>query len=268
MGLYNFVGTAIDNIGGTLHFDGTEDGVENGSLDWEEDKPLRITAWLGWYIWWNMRGLAFLWRLAQLWYRGWPGRQLSWIGFHWQRQVWWLGLGGIADGTADGSIDFEGTVADGTANGSIDFDGTEDGMEDGVLASDKIEKVKFDGLLDLDSTANWTGRRWLAWRWRHSRWQRWRLPWLWWHRGWHAPRLTWLEWQLDSDGINEGNFDGSLDLDGTANGTDNGSLDMVQQMTTLGARLTLMAQRMRLIPSSKSKWRAIFESIFRTFLEA
>jgi hypothetical protein len=44
MGLYNFVGTAIDNIGGTLHFDGTEDGVENGSLDWEEDKPLRITA--------------------------------------------------------------------------------------------------------------------------------------------------------------------------------------------------------------------------------
>ena len=58
---------------------------------------------------------------------------------------------------------------------------------------------------------------------------------------------------LDFDGIDEGKLDGSLDSDGTADGTDNGSLDMVQQMTTLRARLTLMAQRMRLIPSSKSK---------------
>jgi hypothetical protein len=58
---------------------------------------------------------------------------------------------------------------------------------------------------------------------------------------------------LDFDGINKGKLNGSLDSDGTADGTDNGSLDMVQQMTTLGARLTLMVQRMRLIPSSKSK---------------
>jgi hypothetical protein len=64
---------------------------------------------------------------------------------------------------------------------------------------------------------------------------------------------------LDFNGMDEGKLDGSLDLDGTADGTDNDSLDMVQQMTTLRARLTLMAQRMRLIPSSKSKWRAIFE---------
>jgi hypothetical protein len=47
---------------------------------------------------------------------------------------------------------------------------------------------------------------------------------------------------LDSDGIEEDKLEGSLGLDGTADGTDNGSLDMVQQMTTLGAHLTLMAQ--------------------------
>jgi hypothetical protein len=58
---------------------------------------------------------------------------------------------------------------------------------------------------------------------------------------------------LDSNGIDKGMLDGSLDSDGTANGTDDASLDMVQQMRTLGARLTLMVQRIRLIPSSKSK---------------
>jgi hypothetical protein len=37
-GSLNFDGTAIDNIGGSLHFDGTEDGVEDGSLDSDEGK--------------------------------------------------------------------------------------------------------------------------------------------------------------------------------------------------------------------------------------
>jgi hypothetical protein len=50
------------------------------------------------------------------------------------------------------TLDFEGTVADGNVEGSIDFDGTEDGMDDGVLASDSMEEVKFDGSLNLDSS--------------------------------------------------------------------------------------------------------------------
>jgi hypothetical protein len=36
--------------------------------------------------------------------------------------------------------------------GSIDFDGTEDGMDDGVLALDSMDEVKFDGSLDSDSS--------------------------------------------------------------------------------------------------------------------
>ncbi len=37
-GLLNFYGTAIDNIGDSLHFRGTEDGMEDGSLDSDEGK--------------------------------------------------------------------------------------------------------------------------------------------------------------------------------------------------------------------------------------
>jgi hypothetical protein len=37
-GSLNFNGTAIDNIRGLLHFRGTEDSVEDGSLDLDEGK--------------------------------------------------------------------------------------------------------------------------------------------------------------------------------------------------------------------------------------